>query len=115
MSAHWCPRCGQDFEKAQGVTVGRLRVALSGVWPVTCDGRPVKVSTGQRLILYSLAAANGEFVRRDILAARSGIDRGKSFDVTMSKLRAALRSAGLPNAIENENRVGYRLAIEMCS
>lgn len=63
--------------------------------PVTWNGKPVRLTDHQHIILGLLLDADGEFVSRHDIGGALGIDgSGKSLDVQFHKMRAAFSAAG---------------------
>lgn len=73
MTASTCPKCGFDLMALHALTIGDLRIEHDGA-VILWRGKLVALSRCERLVLLSLARANGATVGRSILAEAGGYD-----------------------------------------
>jgi len=108
----FCPNCGYDVERYEkAITIGRLTVTEDGVM---VDGKPFHMTTDQVRLLRTIALAAPHPVRMDALILRLGKedleDPANNIQVQLSRVRHALRFAGLPEGtLQNLYGRGYLL------
>ena len=71
MSCSVCPNCGYALEPLAAFSLGDLFIDKGGAF-VWWRKRPVPLTTAERLIVTTLARADGVPVRHDILAESTG-------------------------------------------
>lgn len=93
MTCATCPNCGHDIEPLADFRLGDLQVersAMSILW----RWQHVTLTCTQRLMVAALAQADGEIIRKPVLAEITGYegdDPENIVDVGLTRIRRAFR------------------------
>jgi Response regulators consisting of a CheY-like receiver domain and a winged-helix DNA-binding domain len=92
-----------------GIVIGGLRVSPSQ-FSATLDGRELRLTHKEFLLLALLAENPGRLLRRERIAAEvwNGDAPGRTIDIHIARLRAKLP----PDSIATVIRIGYRFVLE---
>lgn len=102
----FCPSCGFNLVADEPVSIGAWSVSPS---EVLCDGREVRMTPSERILLHSLAAMRGRVVKDSAILERIGSEaEGHVVNVFACRIRTACRKAGVPDPIETVWGSGYR-------
>ena len=105
---NFCVNCGYNDSMDSAIDRDGFVVdMLCGV--VTYQGRPIKMASARRRMLYTLAKSYRRRVTAETLAERCCYD---SADISvvrtqLSRLRRELESQGAPVPFKNESGIGY--------
>ena len=80
---------------------------------LSCDGKLMRITEGEALLLTILAATPGEPVGREILLSTMNAETDRAVDVQMARLRRKLEpDAKVPRYVQTVRGVGYRLLVD---
>lgn len=111
----FCPHCGYSLDRDEIVERDGFRLDPRGT--VSFQGRAVRATTMQALILHSLASASGRWVKPHVLADRIGSEAehpDNVIAVLLSRTRHSMAETGAPDPVRNEHGKGYRWEPTRC-
>lgn len=80
---------------------------------LTRDGKSVRLTESEAVLLRILAARSGESISREELARRTGAGLERSVDVQVTRLRRKIEDdPRIPIYLQTVRGIGYRLAID---
>lgn len=80
---------------------------------LTCEGRGVRITEGEALLLGVLAAAHGEAVGREALLKSMNAETDRAVDVQVARLRRKIEPDPKdPRYLQTVRGVGYRLLVD---
>lgn len=113
MTCSVCPNCGWSLQSLEAMTIGELFIDKAGahIW---WGKHPIQLTASERIIVITLARADGAMVKRDVLADACGYE-GDAPDnivaVFVSRIRRQFKAVDASfDAIENVRGSGLRWA-----
>jgi DNA-binding response OmpR family regulator len=104
----FCHNCGADISLDEPIRIDDFSMIGDG-YPLLYKGQVVKLTLGERLIVWSLLKAYPDHVKRSTLLDRLDSEGGDNLvSVMLVRIRAALARAGAPSAIETLRGQGIR-------
>ena len=104
-----CPNCGLDLIPDEPISRGPITMTPYG----NCQwhGKPLKLTPGEKAVLWAILKADGGVVSRNALNERIGYENDYNVvDVYLSRIRRKMNAIA-PHPIETIHGLGLRLAI----
>lgn len=104
----FCHNCGADIYLDEPIRIDDFSMVGDG-HPLCYKGKPIKLTHGERMIIWSLLKAYPRHVSKSTLLDRCGSDGlNNLIQVLVCRIRRNLKVMGIPDPIETVHGFGYR-------